>query len=177
MTSFRPLDERPIYDGYVMRVTVARFLSPDGSVFERDVVRHPGAVAVLPLDGTEVVLVRQYRPAIDAMLTEIPAGLRDVAGEPLVETARRELLEETGLAADSFDELVSVHNAVGFSDEVIHIFVASGLREVPRDVTDSPEEQHMEVVRMPLERAVEMIESGEITDGKTVIALLAALRM
>ena len=176
MTEFRPLDERTVFTGYILRVAVASFVAPDGTIFERDIVRHPGAVAVVPIDGEEVVLVRQYRAAIDAHLLEIPAGLRDIAGEALEDTARRELLEETGLVAGRLEKVAGVHNSVGFSDEMIHIFLATELSETDRTVTESPEEIDMEILRVPLAAAPELIASGEITDAKTVIGLLAALR-
>lgn len=173
---FEPLDEDLIYEGYVMTISKGRFRAPDGTVFERDVMRHPGAVAVLPLDGDEVVLLRQYRSALNAVLWEIPAGLRDVEGEPPEQTAQRELIEEVGLRAGSLELLTSIHNAVGYSDEQIHIFLGTDLEAVERELTTSPEELEMEIVRMPISQAETMITSGEITDGKTVIGILAALR-
>ena len=173
MTAFRSIDERTVFEGYVIRVAVGTFVGPDGRRFERDVIHHPGAVAVLPLAGDDVVLVRQYRSALDDHLLEIPAGLRDVAGEPPLETARRELIEEIGFEADRIEPLTSVHNAIGYCDERIEIFIARELRPVEREVTDSPEELDMEILRMPLDSAIAMIWTGEITDAKTVIALLA----
>lgn len=173
MTAFRSLGERTVFEGYVLRVAVGTFEGPDGRTFERDVIHHPGAVAVIPVDGDEVVLVRQYRSALDAHLLEIPAGLRDIADEPTVETARRELIEEVGLEAGRMEPLTSVHNAIGYCDEVIDIYVAQDLRQVSREITDSPEELDMEIVRLTLADAVAMIWSGEITDAKTIIALFA----
>ncbi len=177
MTGFRRLDERHVFDGWIIKVRVGTFEAPDGSTFERDVVHHPGAVAIAPLDDEgNIVLVRQYRSAIDAHLWEIPAGLRDVEGEPLEETARRELLEEVGLTAGTVEHLTSVHNSVGFCDEMIHIFLGTELTEAERELTDSPEELDMTIARFPLDEAMRMIETGEITDAKTVIAVMGALR-
>lgn len=176
MSGFRPLEETPVYDGWILRVVKGRFAAPDGSTFERDIVHHPGAVAVVPLIGDDVLLVRQYRPAIDAHLLEIPAGLRDVSGEPLEETANRELIEEVGYRAGSLELLTSVHNAVGFSDEQIHIYRGTDLSPVTRVLTDSPEEHEMEILRIPLLELEQMIVRGEITDAKTVIGVLAVLR-
>ncbi|NNK91191.1 MAG: NUDIX hydrolase [Acidimicrobiia bacterium] len=173
MTGFRSLAERTVFEGYVIRVAVGTFEGPDGRRFERDVIHHPGAVAVLPVDGDDVILVRQYRSALDGHLVEIPAGLRDIADEPQIETARRELIEEVGLEAGRIEPLASVHNAIGYCDEVIDIFVASELRPVERQITESPEELDMEILRIPIDDAVSMIWAGEITDAKTVIALLA----
>jgi ADP-ribose pyrophosphatase len=154
----------------VVRVEVA---GPDGSRHHREVVHHPGAVAVLPRhdDGT-VTLVRQYRAALDADMWEIPAGLRDVEGEPTDETARRELVEEAGLAAGTLAHLVTFHNSPGFCDEEVTVYVATDLTEVPDD-RQGIEEQHMVLARIALTEARAMIRDGRITDAKTVIALLA----
>lgn len=173
---FRALDEEEIYQGWIIRVAKGRFEAPDGSTFERDVVHHPGAVAVVPIDGDDIILVRQYRSAVNAVMWEIPAGLRDVEGEPPAETAQRELAEEVGMRADSLELISAVHNSLGFCDEQIHIFIGRGLVETERQLTDSPEEQEMDIVRIPLSDAEAMIHSGEITDAKTVIGILAALR-
>lgn len=176
MTGFRPVGEETVYEGWILRVARGTFAGPDGETFERDIVHHPGAVAAVPIDGEEIVLVRQYRAALDAMMLEIPAGLRDVDGEPTEETAQRELIEEVGLRAGSLEVLTTVHNSVGFSDESITIYLATDLMAVERELTDSPEEMAMEIIRMPLVEAEAMILSGELTDAKTVIGVLAALR-
>ncbi len=176
MSGFHALDEEEIFQGYVIRVAKGRFQAPDGSVFERDVVHHPGAVAIVPIIDEEIVLVRQYRSALDTHILEIPAGLRDVPDEPLADTAQRELVEEVGMRAGELEHITSVHNSVGFCDEEIHIFLATGLIEVPRELTDSPEEHDMEILRIPLLDAEKMIATGEITDAKTVIGILSTLR-
>ena len=176
MSGFEHLDDEVIHSGHVIELCRSRFRTPDGSVMVRDVVRHPGAVAVVPLlpDGT-VVLVRQYRAPLDRMMLEIPAGKRDVADEPLEDTARRELVEETGLLAGRLERLVTFHNSVGFCDEESHVFLATELHQVEHD-RQGVEELHMETVHVPLEQVPAMIAEGEITDGKTVIGLLATLR-
>ena len=101
MTGFRRVDETLVHQGYIWRVSTAEFEAPDGERFNRDIVRSPGAVGVVPIlravDGTpSVVLIRQYRPAYEEIILEIPAGMRDVPGEPAEDTARRELMEEVG---------------------------------------------------------------------------------
>ncbi len=176
MSGFVALDEDLVYEGWAIQVVSARFRAPDGAEFTRDVVHHPGAVAVIPIIDGDVVMVRQYRPALNQHLLEIPAGLRDIPGEPLVETARRELVEEVGMVAGSLELLTSVHNSVGFCDEQIHIFLGTDISKTEREMTDSPEEHDMEVVRIPLLEAEQMILRGEITDAKTVIGVLATLR-
>ena len=176
MTGFRPLEEETVYEGWILRVAKGTFIGPDGKTFERDVIHHPGAVAAVPIDGDDIILVRQYRAALDAMMLEIPAGLRDVDGEPTDETAQRELIEEVGLRAGNLELLTTIHNTVGYCDESITIYLATDLTAVERELTDSPEEQAMEIVRMPLEQAAAMIRSGELTDAKTIIGVLSALQ-
>lgn len=173
--SFRHLGDEVLHRGHIITLQRSRFTAPDGTEFEREVVRHPGAVSVVPLhdDGT-VVLVSQFRAPLDRSVLEIPAGKRDVAGEPLEETARRELVEEIGLDPERLDLLARFHNSVGFCDEESHVFLGTGLREAERD-RQGLEETYLEEVRIPLEEAVAMISAGEITDAKTVIGLTMAL--
>lgn len=171
MTSFRLQGEEAVYDGHVMRVVIGTFEGPDGDTFTRDIIRHPGAVAVLPLheDGT-VTLVRQYRAPLDEHLLEIPAGIRDVEDEPTEQTAVRELAEEVGLEAEHLEHLVSFHNAPGMSDEVVEVYLATGLRPVDTDA-QGPEEEAMTVERHHLDDLATMIGDGRLTDAKTVIAV------
>lgn len=175
-TGFRYLGDDLKYRGYAVAMVVAHVEDPTGERFTRDVLRHPGAVAVLPLhDDDTVTLVRQYRAPIDATVLEIPAGVRDVEGEDDAATARRELIEEAGLDADHVELLTRFHNAVGASDELCAVYLATGLRPVADD-RQGVEEEHMEVVRVPLAELVAAIEHGAITDAKTVIAALLTAR-
>ena len=121
-------------------------------------------------EGTAVLLVRQYRAPLDASLLEIPAGLRDVDGEPPAETARRELVEEVGMRAGRIEKLCAFHNSPGFCDEVVHVFAAFDLEPCDRDL-QGIEEQHMTVERVALEAVPGLVTSGAITDAKTVIGL------
>jgi 8-oxo-dGTP pyrophosphatase MutT (NUDIX family) len=173
LAGFEKLGEQELASGFRFTMARARFRGPDGDEFERDIVHHPGAVGIVPLhdDGT-VTLVRQYRAALGADLLEIPAGLRDVAGEDDATTAARELVEEAGLAADRIELLATFHNSPGFSDESVAVYLASGLREVDHD-RQGVEEQAMTIERIPLEEALARVDSGEITDAKTVIGLSA----
>jgi len=175
-SGFTRLDEAELARGYRFRMVRARFRAPSGEEFEREVVRHPGAVGVVPLhdDGT-VTLVRQYRPALDVVLLEIPAGLRDVAGEADERTAERELEEEAGLRADRLELLTVFHNSPGLTDENVAIYCARGLHEVPHD-RQGIEEQSMTVERIELPEALAMVDDGRITDAKTVIGLVLAVR-
>lgn len=160
-----------VHRGYRFTLHRVRYRADDGVEFERDVVHHPGAVAVVPLhdDGT-VTLVRQFRAALDGDLLELPAGLRDVEGELDERTAERELIEEAGLAAARLELLVTFHNSPGYCDESVSVFLATGLREVDHD-RQGIEEQHMTLERLTLEDALDMVRDGRITDAKTIIGL------
>jgi 8-oxo-dGTP pyrophosphatase MutT (NUDIX family) len=179
-SGFRPLGERVVHQGQIWRSVVGRFEAPDGSTFERDVVRSPGAVAVVPLvfdpEGTPgVVLVRQYRPALDAERLELPAGMRDVDDEDPAATAARELAEEVGLVAKRLELLTVFENSAGMTDATTHVYLATQLREVGTSV-HGPEEEAMTVEEFPFDDAVARVVSGEITDAKTVIGLLLTAR-
>lgn len=173
---FRIVGERTVWQGRRIDVAVAEVDGPDNDRFEREIVHHPGAVAMVPLhdDGT-VTLIHQFRVAVGEAMWEIPAGLRDVADEPTEETAQRELAEEVGLRAGRLEYVARFHNSVGFSDEAVVIYLATELSEVPDDRQEA-EEQHMLVERMPFEAALAMIDDGRITDAKTVVALLTLAR-
>ncbi len=177
---FAHLDDEVVHRGHVWHVSVARFRSPDGEEFTRDVVRSPGAVAAVPLmfdaEGTpSVVLVRQYRAPFDEHVLEIPAGMRDVPGEPTEVTAARELVEEVGLEADELRHLLDFYPSAGMTNSILYLYLATGLRPVERS-THGPEEAHSEVVHLPLATAIEMVLAGEIKDAKTVVGLLLVER-
>ena len=173
--AFRKVTEREIHAGRVVRLTESVFATPDGGRMTRDIVHHRGAVAVVAVDGDDVVLLRQYRTPVEGELLEIPAGTRDVGGEDPAGTARRELAEEAGLACESLEELGTFFNSPGFCDELSHVFLATGLSEVPRD-PDGAEEEWMTIERVGLDEAIEMIDQGQIRDAKTIIGLLLAQR-
>jgi 8-oxo-dGDP phosphatase len=151
---------------------------PDGEAVGRDVVEHPGAVAVLAIDAEERVLViRQYRHPVGRLLWEIPAGLRDVAGEPLRATAERELLEEAGYRAAEWSVLTDSYSSPGISTERIRIFLARGPVLVPeseRSYVPEHEEAHLEVAWVPLDEAVSRILAGDLHNGVTALGILAA---
>lgn len=173
---FRHLDDRLVHQGHVWHVAVGRFETPDGEVFARDVVRSPGAVAAVPVlfdpeGNPSIVLVRQYRPPLDEWVLEIPAGMRDVPGEPTEVTAARELEEEVGLRAGSMEHLLDFHPSAGMTDSVLYLYLATDLHPVDRQ-THGPEEAFSEVVHLPLGTALAMALSGEIRDAKTIVGLL-----
>jgi 8-oxo-dGTP pyrophosphatase MutT (NUDIX family) len=153
---------------------------PDGGAAHRDYMRHVGAVGVVALDDTDsVVLVRQYRHPVGAHLWELPAGLIDVAGEPLHVAAARELLEEADLCASEWRLLVDLHTSPGCSNEVIRLFLARGLSDVPPDQRHHREHEEAELVtvRVALEEAIAMVFRGEITNAAAAVGLLGAARL
>ncbi len=173
---FRKLGERVVHEGFLITSVEATFADPSGETFERDLVHHPGAVSVVTVldGGREVLLVRQYRAAVDKVLLEIPAGKRDVDGEPPEITARRELEEEVGMRAGSLRKLAEFYNSPGFCDEHSFLFLATDL--TPCDTAfQGHEEHHMTIERVPLDSVPELIASGDLVDGKSIIALCLAL--
>jgi 8-oxo-dGDP phosphatase len=166
------------YRSNLLAVRTDTVVMPDGSVAERDVVGHPGAVAVLALDDDDrVLMIRQYRHPVSRLLWEIPAGLRDVAGEPIHLTAQRELLEETGYRARDWHALADYFTSPGMTDERMRLFLARGLTEVPpeeRNFVAEQEEAHMLTGWVPLDRGVSMILSGEIHNGPATVGILSA---
>ena len=167
-----------IYHGAIIDVRNDTIRSPDGNTAEREVVRHPGAVGVVALDeSNRVLMIRQYRHAVGRLLWELPAGLRDVAGEPLLHAARRELLEETGYRAARWQVLVDYFSSPGIITERLRVFLARGLELVPeadRDFVPVNEEAHLLVDWVPLEHAVSLIFAGELHNGVAVAGILAA---
>lgn len=174
MPDFRHLGDREVAHLDRIRVVRARFEAPDGTTFERDVVRNQQVVAMVPIqpDG-RVLLVRQYRGPIDRWLLELPAGLCDVDGEPPEATAQRELVEEVGRTADHLELVASYFPAAGFSDQFVRLYLATGLHEVEAD-RQGVEEAHMTVEAFDLAGLDAAIAAGELADSKTLIGLLLA---
>lgn len=151
---------------------------PDGEEMAREVLEHPGAVAIVAIDEQDqVLMIRQYRHPAGAMLWEVPAGLRDVAGEPLVETASRELLEEAGYRAAQWHVLTDYLSSPGISTERIRVFLARELTKVPeseRHYVRRHEEAYLTVEWLPLAEAVRGILSGDLHNGVAIIGILSA---
>jgi len=155
-----------------------RVRMPDGEVARRDVVEHPGAVAIVALDDAgQVLLIRQYRHPAGHLLWEIPAGLRDVPGETARRTGERELREEAGYAARTWHVLTDCYTSPGISTERVIVFLARGLAEVPDPERGPPlrhEEAHLQQVWVPLDRAVQLFLAGELHNGVAAVGILAA---
>ena len=166
----KTLSSEKIYDGAIIHVRRDRVLLPNGHTSTREIVEHPGGVGILALDGDDVLLVRQYRYAFSRVLTEIPAGKREPGEEPSV-TARRELKEEIGAEAEKWTELGALIASPGCYGETLYLYLA---QELTFGATHPDEDEFLDVLRMPFDQAVEQCMRGELTDAKTVAALLKA---
>jgi 8-oxo-dGDP phosphatase len=167
------------YRGRIFDVVTEEVTMPGGGTGVRDLVRHVGAVAVVALDDAgQVVLIRQYRHPVGRHLWELPAGLMDVSGEELPTAALRELAEEADLTAGRVDVLVDLHSSPGFTNEIVRVFLARDLADVPVDQRHErrDEEADLQVVRIDLDEAVAMVLAGEITNASAVAGLLATAR-
>jgi ADP-ribose pyrophosphatase len=162
-----PSRSRRVYGGAVLSLDLEDWEDRGGG-YEHEIVRHPGAAGVLPITSdNSVLLVKQFRPAIRDMLTEIPAGLLDVSGEDALTCATRELREETGYGYRSIEFLGGYYSSAGFTDEYVHLFWA----RTDDDQSSEPEDG-IELVRMPLEDMLTAARGGKIRDVKTALALL-----
>ena len=176
MSTGARLSSTRVYHGRVINVDLDRVRFPDGSEGELEMVRHPGASAVVPFlsdpagEDPQIMLLRQYRYAAGTFLYEIPAGRLD-PGEDPADCARRELIEETGCTAERVEHLFTFFTTPGFTDERIHVFMAVGLKN---GVTAHEKDEFIEIETMPLSRALELIQRGEIRDGKTSLGILYA---
>jgi ADP-ribose pyrophosphatase len=159
---------RNIYTGKVVTLNVDTVQLPNGVTIDLETIRHPGAAAVVPIkdDGT-VVLIRQFRHAAGGFIYEIPAGKLSPGEDPL-DCAARELEEEVGYRASSFELLSSIFTAPGFADEVIHVYKATGLTKGQQQLD---RDEVLEIVEMPLDQAIARIQDGTIRDGKTIVGL------
>lgn len=168
------LSSRKVYAGRVVGLDVDTVRYPDGSTGELEMIRHPGAAAVVPVasdpsgDNPTLLLIKQYRYATGGTLWEIPAG-RLAPGEDPAACARRELLEEVGVTAGRVERLTTIWTTPGFTDERIHLFWAADLKA---GVHAREEDEFIEVVPQPLSETLAAIRSGEICDAKTVVAVL-----
>lgn len=165
---------RRVYDGRLVKVDVDTVEAPDGTALELELVRHRGAAAVVPLlpdvasEDPSVLLLHQFRHAAGGMIWEIPAGVLEPGEDPLA-CAHRELTEETGATAASMEHLTTIHTTPGFTDERIHLYLAT---EITPGEPSHERDEFIKVTALPLSRVLAMIRDGEIVDGKSVVALL-----
>jgi ADP-ribose pyrophosphatase len=160
-----------VYRGKLLQVRRDTVRLPDGGMTEREYIEHPGAVAIIALtDSGELVMERQYRYPLRRDMIELPAGKIN-PGEPPLETAKRELREETGYTAASWRHVATIHLAIGYSDERIEIFIAQHLKHLGSRLDEA---EFLEVFTLPLASALEWVRKGKITDSKTVAGLFWA---
>ncbi len=172
MTSVRRIRREVLYTGKVFDLLVDQVEYPSGATGVREIARHPGGAAVVPLlDSGEVVLVEQWRWPIEGTLLELPAGKLSPGEDPAA-CAGRELTEETGWIAGRLEPLTSIYTTPGFCDEVLHLFLGTALHPSPDGHRREAGEQEMTIHTMPLRDAVDLVRRGEIRDAKTIIGLL-----
>ncbi|MBQ8953075.1 MAG: NUDIX hydrolase [Clostridia bacterium] len=168
------VSEQSVFEGKLVKVHKLDVTLPSGKPALREVVRHPGASAIVPVDEKGMVtMVRQFRTAVGRVLLEIPAGKLDYRGEDRLEAARRELREETGLTAANWVHLTDITTTPGFCDELISIYLATGLTA---GETDPDEDEFLNIEKKPLAELAAMAMRGEICDSKTLVAILMADR-
>lgn len=167
----KKLTSKQVFDGVVVKLFVDEVELPDGKKSVREIVRHPGAVCVIPVtDEGEVIMVRQFRYAFNQVLLEVPAGKLEKDEEPL-SAALRELEEESGVVAENIEYLGEIYTTVAIFDEKIHVYLATGLTYKNAHPDDG---EFLEVEKIPLSTLVDMVMNGEIKDSKTQIAILKA---
>ncbi len=165
---------RRVYSGRIVQLDIDTVRFPDGSIGEMEMIRHPGAAAVVPvLSGPDaadpdILLIRQYRYAADGPIWEVPAGRLDPGEEP-AHCAARELEEEAGASADRLERLTTIYTTPGFLDERIHLFAAWGLSRVPHR---READEFLETAAFPLSRVLGMVRDGAMVDGKSIVAVL-----
>lgn len=164
------INSERIFDGTLLHVRKDTVRLPNGKETVREWVHHPGAAAVLPvLPNGNVILVRQYRYPIGKVTLEVPAGKLDKAGENPLHCAQRELSEETGYTAALYDKLTTIATTVGFSNEYIHLYLAT---ELSSGQQHTDEDEFVNVLQMPLAEALTRVKKGEIIDAKTIVSLM-----
>lgn len=168
------ISSRRVYSGRMINVDIDQVRFPNGSVGELEMVRHPGASAVVPFlsdpdsDDPQILLIKQYRHAADGFIYEVPAGKLDNGEDPKA-CAERELREETGCTAERIEHLYTFFTTPGFTDEQIHAFMATGLKQ---GNTSHEKDEFLSLETVTLSRALELIEAGELKDAKSALAIL-----
>ena len=175
MPEFKSLNNKLRFQGKITSVYESDFRAPNGEQITREITRHPGAVCVVPIIASDIVMIRQFRPAIGNYLLEIPAGKRDIDGEPPDVTARRELQEEVGLSTNNLVELAQFYNSPGVCDEYSYCYLALDCEDVTDD-RQGLEEEYMTIEAVPISQASTLVTSGKIIDGKTIIGISLALQ-
>lgn len=166
----KTIQTKQIFSGRVISLQVDEVELPNGKMSNREIVKHPGAVAILPItDENKIVMVEQYRKPLERILVEIPAGKLEKGEEP-EHTALRELEEETGYESSSLEWLISFYTSPGFADEIVHLYVARGLLK-KKDAASLDEDEFVNLVEVTLEEAVQMVKDKKVYDAKTAYAI------
>jgi ADP-ribose pyrophosphatase len=166
----KTINSKEIYKGRVISLSVDTVITPGGNQATREIVHHPGGVAVVAIDNDDMIyLVEQYRVPYDDILLEIPAGKLDSKDEDPKDAALRELSEETGLTCKEIKHIGDFYPSVGFLDENLRLFMATGLSQ---GQTHPDDDEYLNIVKMPFEKAVQMVMDGKIKDGKTIAGIL-----
>ncbi|MGE8204406.1 NUDIX hydrolase [Heyndrickxia sp. NPDC080065] len=166
----KTLSTEKIFDGKVIRLQVDDVELPDGKTSKREIVKHPGAVAVLALTSeNKIILVEQYRKPMDRALVEIPAGKLEPGEEPEL-TARRELEEETGYDCEGLEHIISFYTSPGFADELIHLYLAKGIKK-KENPKSADEDEFVELLEVTIEEAIQLVKEQKIYDAKTAYAI------
>lgn len=160
-----------IYEGKILNLRIDTVELPDKKYSKREIVEHPGSVAIVPITNEgEIILVKQYRKAVEKELLEIPAGKLEIGEEPK-ETAIRELKEETGFSSDKIEYITEFYTSPGFSDEKMYLFLATQLSE---GVAEPEKDEYIEIIKLDLETLIDKVMKGEVVDSKTIVGGLIA---
>ncbi len=166
----RTIKSDKIYQGKIINLRVDTVELPDKKYSKREVIEHPGAVAIVPItQDNKIVMVKQFRKAVEEVLLEVPAGKLEI-GEEAMECGKRELLEETGYKSENLEPLFDFYTSPGFSNEVISIYIA---KDLIKDVARPDEDEYIEVEEHDIDDLIQMIMGNRIKDGKTITAILA----
>ncbi|MBN1535839.1 MAG: NUDIX hydrolase [Anaerolineales bacterium] len=167
---FKTLASEPLYSGKAFQLYVDSVQAPNGMLMQLEIIKHPNAVTILPVDNQNIWFVRQYRHAAGLEMLELPAGTLEEGEKPLL-CAHREIREEIGMSAQEMNEIGGFYLAPGYSSEYLYAFLARGLKPnpLPGDV-----DEFIQVETMPIEQAYQLAESGQINDGKTLATLMLA---
>lgn len=166
----KTLSSEKIFSGKIISLQVDEVELPNGRTSKREIVKHPGAVAILPItDENKIVMVEQFRKPLERVIVEIPAGKLEKGEEP-IHTAMRELEEETGYVSESLEWLISFYTSPGFADEIVHVYVAKGLSK-KENAASLDEDEFVNILEVTLEDALEMVKEQRIYDAKTVYAI------